>query len=512
MRNINSLAEQLTMDDKIPTINMVVYLVANVAVEGKTKKHHFLGGHGYTYDVAQEGKKKLAKDVPTSTGYYTGNPQKANTVVVVSDVLTLTVPTARSFLESLLLGLLEILKLANDQKQKNLCIVTPHKELELITKVKDWLGKDELKIGKHVVTEDERNLGELVAAQLNVVSLDKDRKIFFDFAGSAEGGMGNRDAQKQLDLAEVIYNWGFDKSPKLIIQSRKDYENPEVDFNKIVSATRWYFETNNPEEFFKEQDGYRVYGFGKVEPDKNYYGKLTPDVTYSRLYTKRPVALLDKLFGYTHRRIDNPDGYLSAGDLNQLVSKDVARLLDTVPAVPVKHQLVSPFVKQNGRPVLIELIKPVMMSYRIRDFLLEMDVVFQAFRKKDANNIFGHCRFYDITDLIYTKEVNPKGVAKLKVHPDFNQLRTTIKVPVEHPKAVKPVNILLSVGYDIPERNAFSSIEDPNIKVWAVTDTRNDKGLRFCTLVETEEFIYVHTSAIANLRVLTLAELGRKAE
>lgn len=500
------------MDDKIPEINMVVYLVANVAEEGSHKKHYFLGGHGYTYDRGQEGKKKLAKDVPTSTGYYTGNPQKPNTVVVVEDILSLTVPNAHTPVEAMMKGLLEVLTHANQQKLTNVWIVTPHKEMEAFTKVKALtLAEPEVKIGKYVLKKDEKALIDLIVLQLDEFNAVKGRKIFFDFTGSAEGGMGNRDAQKQLDLAEVISKWGFDKESNLVVQSRKDYENPEVDFNKLVSASRWYFNTHEPEKFFEEKHGYRVYDFGKVEPDKNYYGKLTPDVTYSKLFTKKPIEILDKLFNYTVKRIDNPDGYLSAGDLNHVVSKDVARLVDTVPALPVKHQLVSPFVKQNGRPVLIELIKPTMMSYRIRDFLVGMDVIMKAWLEKDENNVFGHAKFYDITDMIYVKEVNGKGVTKLKVHPDFNQLRTTIKVNVEHRNSIKPVPIMLSVGYDIPERNAFNSVEDPAVQVWVVTDTRNEQGLRYSTLVVTEEFIYIHTSAIANLRVLTLGELGRKA-
>jgi hypothetical protein len=499
------------MDDKIPEINMVVYLVASVTEVGK-RKHYFLGGHGYTYDRNQEGKKKLAKDVPTSTGYYTGNPQKPNTVVVVEDILTLVVPNAHTQMEAMLKGFWEILHHANVKGLKNLWVVTPHKEMELISKIKaPLLSEVDPQVGKHTLNNTEKTLAQMVVIEMEQITSDKDRKLFFDFTGSAEGGMGNRDAQKQLDLAEVISQWGYDKDSKLIVQSRKDYENPEVDFNKIVSASRWYFESHDPEKFIEEQHGYRVYNFGKVEPDKNYYGKLTPDVTYSKLYTKRPIEILDKLFNFTVKRIENPDGYLSAGDLNHVVSKDVARLVDTVPAVPVKHQLVSPFVKQNGRPVLIELIKPTMMSYRIRDFLVGMDVIMESWLKKDENNVFGHAKFYNITDMIYVKEVNGKGVTKLKVHPDFNQLRSTIKVNVEHRNSIRPVPILLSVGYDIPERNAFNSVEDPNVEVWVVTDTRNELGLRYSTLVVTEEFIYVHTSAIANLRVLTLGELGRKA-
>lgn len=499
------------MDDKIPEINMVVYLVANVSGAAK-QKVFFLGGHGYTYDRTQEGKKKLAKDVPTSTGYYTNNPQKPNTVVVVEDILTLTVPNARSQMAAAMSGFLEVLKVANSRGMKNLWVVTPHKELELITKMKSAaFSEKDVSVGKHSLTSVEKELGQGIVAELDLINADKERKIFFDFAGSAEGGMGNRDAQRQLEMAEVISTWGFDKDPQLVIVPRKEYENPEADFNKIVSATRWYFETHDAEKFFEEKFGYRVYSFGKVEPDKNYYGKQTPDVTYSRLYTKRPIELLDKLFKFTCNRIDNPDGYLSAGDLNHVVSKDTARLVDTLPGLPQKHQLVSPFIKQNGRPVLIELMKPTMMSYRIRDFLVGMDVMMKAYLEKDENNVFGRNKFYDITDQIYVKEVNGKGVTKLKIHPDFNQLRTSIKVNVEHRNAIKPVPIMLSVGYDIPERNAFNSVEDPSVKVWVMVDTSNDMGMRYSTLVATEEFIYLHTSAIANLRVLTLGELGRKA-
>lgn len=496
------------MDDKIPAINMVVYLVADVATVGRSKTS-FLGGHGYTYDCEQPGKKKLAKDVATTTGYYTGNPQKANTVVVVNDILNLTVPNGGATLDTMMKGLREVLQLTVDNGYKNLLIVTPHKEMELLLKCKALLVTTGYSVGGHQLNAKEATDLESLLVLAGSITEDKERKILFDFTGAAEGGMGNRDAQKQLDLARVISTWGFDKEPKLVIQSRKDYENPEVTFNKLVSASRWYFNTHKPEEFTQEYEGYRVYSFGKVEPDKNYYGKLTPDVTYSQLYTKKPIELLDKLFDYTVKRIDNKDGYLSAGDLGQLVSKDVARLLDSVPAVPVKTQLVSPFLKQNGRPVLIELIKPVMMSYRIREFLLSMNIILDSYLKKDENNVFGHSRFYNITDKIYTKEVNGKGVTKIKIHPDFNQLRTVFKVDVEHRNAIKPVPITLSVGYDIPERNAFNSVEAPEVEVWVVTDTRNEHGLRYSTLVVTDEYIYVHTSAIANLRVLNVDELGR---
>lgn len=500
------------MEEIIPTTNLVVYLVVGTHAQGK-KHPHFLGGHGYTYDITEEGKKKLQKDVPTSSGYFAGNVQKANTVVVVKDIVSLTISSRTSRLEALLAGYLSILNyFAEHAEMKNLCVITACKELEALSRLKleAIIKAEDVKLGSYVLDPLERVLLEDVLRRL-VWMGETDRRVIFDLTGSAEGGAGNREAMKQLDLAEVITQWSFKKEEDLTVTPRKEYENPEVQFNKLVTGTRWYFQTNNPDAFFEEQHGYRVYSFGKVEPDKSYYGKLTPDVTYSKLYTKKPLELLDKLFNFTVTKIDNPDGYLSAGDLNNIVTKDVARLVDQVPAVPMKNQLVSPFTKQNGKPVLIELIKPVMMSYRIRDFLVGMDVIFEAFMNKNADNVFGYSKFYDITDLIYVKEVNGKGVEKLKLNPDFTQLSTKFTIKVDHPNSKKPVPINLSIGFDLPDRNSFNTVEDPNVKVWCVTDTRNKQGLRYATLVVTDEFVYVQTSAVANLRVLTLSELGRES-
>lgn len=499
------------MEENAQTINLVIYLSSN-AVKVGNKEQYCVGGHGYTYDLTKEGKKKLAKDVPTSYGYYTGNNQKANTIVQVEDIASLIVSKADTRLEALTRALILILTqlVAQGTPFKNLCLISKIKEVGFLVRLKKAdLEKDKLQIGRlELTTAGERSLLNELVNLVAEATADKKHLIMTDELAAVEGGLGNKQASKQNEIAEVSTVWGTTKEDILTFVGRKEYENPENDFNKLVSASRWYFETNDPDKFFKVIDGYRVYNFGKVEPDKNYYGKLTPDVTYSKLYTKKPIELLDKLFNYTVKRIKNPDGYLSAGDLRHIVSKDVSRMIDSIPAVPKKTELVSPVTKQNGKPVLIELITPVLMSYKIREFLDGMDMQLTNFLNR-KDNVFGYQTYYDITDLIYLKEENKKGEVKIKLQPDFTQLKTVFKVPVKHPNASKPVPVTLSVGYDTPERNAFNTVEDPNVKVWLVTDTRNEKGLRYNIIVEATDFIYVHTSAIANLRILTVGELAK---
>lgn len=499
------------MEEIEPIKNIVVYLSAGSVKIGK-KEEFSLGGFGYTYTIANEGKKQLKKDVATTTGYYTGNNQRANKVVVVDDILTMAVSNRHSLFEVLMDGFNKVLEqfVVAGSEYKNLCVITPFTELTSVWKLKPEQVKETgMTISKYELKPADYKALRTVMQTISEFQGLKGRNVFFDHAQAAEGGFGNKNSFKQMELAEVMTTFGVEPELAFGLTPRKQYEEPESDFNKLVTGSRWYIDSMNPEDHYAEIYGYRRYGFGKVEPDKNYYGKQTPDVTYSALFTKKPIEFLDKLFNFAHKKIYNPDGYLLAGDLRHLNSKEVARMIDTYPAVKEGKDLVSPVTKQNGKPVLIELISPVLMSYRIRDDLSALNVLLEAFLKKTEDNKFGYTSFYNITDMIYVKEANKKGDIKVKLNPEFNTLKNTFLVKVEHPKAVKPVALLLSVGYDMPERNAFNSVEDPNVEVWVATDTRNDQGIRFCTIVQTDDCIYIHTSAVANLKVLSLAEQGR---
>lgn len=494
-----------------PTLNMVIYLTLK---ECQIKKNTLypLGGHGYTYDVAVEGRRKLQKDAPTTAGYYTGNPQRPGNVVDIADIVSLTVPNSTGKSEALLKAMIELLTYFGAHPEyKNLCVVTLHKEIAQLTTYRDKVKDAGYKVGRLELTPEEITLFEQYSALLKEWEAN-DHKIIFDLDASVEGGRGNKAADQQQGLAEVITVWSTENHPTLNLTGRKEYENPESDFNKLVSATRWYFTTGEDTDFYEPYGDYRAYNFGKVEPDKKYYGKLTPDVTYSKLYTKTPIQLLDKLFEFTNKTVKNPDGLMSAGNLTNIKSKDLVRLIDTYPAVKDKDNLIMPYtVGGQEEPLLVELINPPMLSYRIKESFYNIDVIFNAFRNRDSNNEFKNSKFYDITDEIYAQEVNKKGDTKLKIAPTFGMNTAVIKVKVNHRNAVKPVQLILGVGYDLPERNAFNAVTDPNVKVWCAVDAQNEKGLRYCTITETDDFIYIHTSGIANLRVLSLDELGRKA-
>lgn len=487
--------------------NVIIYALGGEVELKKSKTRGFLGCHGYTYDIDVKGKKSLAKDVPTTTGYCVDKSH--GTVVIPEDVVSLVVSDRCDQLMAVLDGMLELFEnfLKNDDI-KNIGIISKFHYLEKLLSL-DLSNKSEgeLKVGKLVL--DDEHIFKLEDLQAIHKRLMVKSKFWFNYDKSVEGGLGMRSANEQSALAEIITVWGTEPETTLTYTPQKAFWNPDTDFNKIVCGTRWFFNTIKKDDFYSLVDGYRRYDFGKLDK-KKYYGKITPDVTYSSLFTKTPIELLDKLFNFSHARSKNPKGLLLAGDLQYVKSKAVGRLIDSYPGTLKGKDIVMPFtVSGTENPTLIELIDPPGLSYRISEVFDDLNVILKAFLNRDADNRYGKLHsFINITDKIYVEEINGKGVKKLKMSPNFKQSTLSLRVDATHSKAVKPVPLILSVSYDLPTRNALNSVEDVDVEVWVNVEESDEKCLRYRTITVTNDWIYIQTSAGANVRVLNTAELG----
>lgn len=473
-------------------MNIVYYIVSTLL---KDKNLGLSGGHGYSYDPTNDSKRKLQKDVPSVYGYFVNGNYQSIAVDQV-DIYNGRVLLQPNEVEAYLLN------------------------LELI--INEWVkgkkdGSKLLVIGNCIKAHkmlEKNKCPEAYNSELfnRVYALVAEHKkdIVMDIEYYAKGGEGPKTAHKQLELATAISELACPDILTLDKVNVKEYKNPEIDFNKLVTATRWYFNTGDKSDFFNLDDqGYRKYNFGRVDPDKNYYGKATPDVYYSTLYSKEPIKIIDKLFTFCQKNRPNPYNIMAAGNLNHIKSKEVARVIDTIPGTFGKKELLAPMtLGNNEEAALVEFIDPPGLSYRIRDFHIKLDAIFRFWRKRDENGCYQKHKFIDITDLFFVKDAKDKW----KVHPDFTNNTLTVPVAIEAPGCVKPVTINLSVKYDTPERNALNSLivnKVEQIKVFLALDFGNDAGVSFCTIVHTEKFDYIHSNSISNLRVYSLKELGK---
>ncbi|UVD32180.1 hypothetical protein [Vibrio phage phiKT1028] len=501
--------------------NMVVYIgmgTTTFAAKRNKPEHKefYTALHAYTYDPTVEGKKQLKKNVPATMGYWTSTTTTAGTVVNQQDILSGYSSSCATEWEAWI-SLLEQLRIYIESVKKE-TVIEKKEEVEydvewtriLFIPNDPWFYR----------------IMEMTAARNNkcpdgiwdrIKALQEFFKDYLPTSNSvdvkvslAKGGLGAKRLAEEMGLSDVMTLWGDKPECYLTAQPLKQYENPETGLPKIISGNRWYFRTGMGTDYWEEIEGHRRYQFGKVEKGKHYYGKLTPDVTYSALFVKEPISYFDRLFRFTEERTENPRELLCTGNMQYVTSKGVARLIDTYPGVRKGKDLVVPFVVGTKEdPTLIELIDPPGLSFMIVESMDRIDLTFQCWTNRDENNRYGDKQEYvDITDMFYVKEENKKGDVKLKLNPAFKPNEMVMRYTAHHPNAKCPVPIMLSVGYDVPERNCFNSVTDPDVKVWLNLDFTNDRCLIYRTIIETKEWTYVFTSASANVRVLNKKELG----
>lgn len=473
-------------------MNIVYYIVSEFS---KDKNIGLSGGHGYSYDPSKESSRKLIKDAPTVYGYFVSGNYQSIAVDQV-DIYNSRVLKQPNEVDAFMLNLELIINEWVESKkdgEKLLVIsncVKGHKMLE-----------------KNKCPEAYN--AELFNRVYALVEANK-KDIIMDIEYYAKGGEGPKTAHKQFEMAIAMCELPVTDELTLDKMAVKDYKNPEIDFNKLVSASRWYFNTGDRTDFFDVDElGYRKYTFGRVDPDKNYYGKATPDVYYSSLYSKEPITVLDKLFTFCQKNRPNPYNIMAAGNLNHIKSKEIARVIDVMPGTFGKKELVAPMtLGSTENAALVEFIDPPGLSYRIRDFHAKLDAIYKFWRKRDADGKYQKHQFIDITDIFFVRD--PKG--KLKIHQDFTNNTLKVPVAIDAPGCVKKVKINLSIKYDTPERNSLNSLitgKVDEVKVFLALDFGDDSGVSYCTIVSTPEFDYVHSNSISNLRVYSLSELGK---
>lgn len=474
------------------SMNIVYYAVSSF---DKDKNVGISGGHGYSYDPSKESKRRLIKDAPSVYGYFV-NGSYQNIPVDPIDIYNGRVLKQPNETEAFLLHLeLIINEWLKDKKdaEKLLVITNCVKGHKMLTN------------NRHPDTVNAE-----VFKRVYTLLKEQGKDLILDIEYYAKGGEGPKMAHKQMELAVAMLELPASDTTTMDVMSVKDFKNPEIDFNKLVTASRWYFNTGDLSNFNDRDDrGWRSYKFGRVDPDKNYYGKATPDVYYSALYTKDDITVLDKLYNFCQKNRPNPCNIMSAGNLNFIKSKEVARIIDTIPGTFGKKELVAPMtLGGTENAVMVEFIDPPGLSYRIRDFHAKLDQIYKFFRGRDADGKYRKHEYIDITHLFFVKDAKDKW----KIQPDFTNNTLTIPVMVNVPCCVKPVKINLSIKYDTPERNAFNSLitnKEENIKVFLALDYSNDSGVSYCTITSTDTFDYIHSNSSSHLRVYSLKELGR---
>ena len=277
----------------------------------------------------------------------------------------------------------------------------------------------------------------------------------------------------------------------------KGYWKPKVDINRMFAHSRWYFDTNITTPF-KTESGHYVYHLGDHGKDDDFLGKRMSDASFSVLYLKEPEPTLEKVRQL--QREEDVDNFNSIviGRLDFIFKPHVYDMVqehggDFLRRRSHKLDLYEPKDLQ-----LTKELRPPKLAFNLIDVMEVMELLLQkVIGGKDMDGI----GITDITSLIY--EVGEKAKKPTcKIRPELTSAVKSLSATVNHTLDGTPTEIPLTVGMDMPHRNALSALASrfPTVKV--VTWRESTKAFRYATIVECEGDVGIFAGFYSNIHLL----------
>lgn len=466
------------------------------------------GLHGYSYplvDTDKRKKKKLVTGVPTKVGYYVDQKVKDDDVVRPERIYEFAggISTQGTNNQGEMTATLNGLQLALAENAHSVNIIS---DSEYTGKgIREGIPKWKKDDWKTKTGEDRPNKDIWIKLDSVVQQLkDRGTQVEISWIKGHNGHKGNSEADSQATKGVYLAK-KQDFTPVCNTYEFADYDKSNHGISPLAFTTRWFYNSEREDFFERNPEGFRVYYLGRQPDDKEYYGKPTPDVTFSVMWSKAGEPILDKLFNYSQRHLPNPKGNLCVGNLQRI--KLASQHRDLVgDAQPVYDLRDGVYLVNTSDEVVLEVRNPPGISYRVMECLHSVETILrEAYHGRTSEQL----RFQDVTSTFFTeKEV--KGKKVYEVRKDITPITKYVDVMVDYPGAVKPVKTRLTLELDCPSRSVFNAIKGEEPQVLLFISKEGSGGYRYGTIIKTNTDWSATASVHANLRVLSLEELGRK--
>ena len=318
---------------------------------------------------------------------------------------------------------------------------------------------------------------------------DKDIKIEFKWVRGHNGDIGNELADTYATMGAMSSMLG--KTNNAIVTTKAEgYWGAHEDKHPFITHRRLYFITNSkftiPGEYYLGEHG----------KDDDLLGKRMTDGAYSYLLLTEPNIYIEKLRNKQIKESIVEDAFIMCL-LNHLladnVCKDIDRFGDSVLYRPKKHlqdlyvvtklktlkvseDTGETFVSSAGTPITRELNPPRIASRAIDALNTIKGVMVDFINNKDTL-----IKSTNITNQIYT--IDDKKEFKLlpKFITGYSEL--TVKNIDYLDNTTDGVELTLSLGFDIPERNVLKKLEKYKPEIYLLTWKEANVTVRYATYI-----------------------------
>lgn len=486
---------------KTPEVNSESSHDLVIYTDGGCKPSRGKGGygfHGYHYSPEKPKQGAGAKATPTAKGYSEDKLAAVTIHKYVDCWSSWSEITTNNAME--LMAAIEALEYADACNAKSLLLYVDSTYVR--DGLNDWVGGWVANNWKKSNGEDVGNR-ELWEKLLNARAVLEQKfvTVQIDWVKGHNGDLGNSMADMLASRGVIMSQKGV-VDRKLVESEAKGYWNLKSEYNRMLSKSSWYFNTNAAESF-KSQCGRTIYHLGKHGNNDNMLGKRMSDASFAVVYLKEPDEVLETIRKEQDRLTDGHINQVIIGRLDAIQQPknylDIGRHNGAFLHAPTRNMdLFTP-----ERVQITKECRPARLAYYAIETLINLESLLEEYLQ-EKNNGHRSIQETDITDLLFDVETNSKGKRKVTLKKSIGTSTRSIDAAVKYDIGDRSgeETITLVMDMDLPDRNALSALASREPTVRVITWRESDRSFRYATIVECEDDVGIWSSIYSNLRIL----------
>lgn len=331
---------------------------------------------------------------------------------------------------------------------------------------------------------------ELVAAEIAVT---------WEWTRGHSDSIGNIAADQNATRGVIVGRKGIN-AIDITYSDTRGYWNPDIEYNRFLSESRWYFRTNTGHAHITPDKRW-TYHLGNHGPDDELFGKRVSDANFSVVQLAQPDLVLETIREHQNKVEPSLFNMVVVGRMDNIFNPRNYRDLMKNDSFYLQRMGVKVDLFTADEQPLTRELRPPRLAFRAIESLSELENVLNDIQDEERKKFY---TLTDITDILYeTDSSKKKPVRKLK--PNIDTSLATIEVDVNYNLTgeVKSVPHKLSIGIDTPKRNMLAAIASDEPQVFVVTWKESVLAFRYATVVKTQRDIGIWAGVYSNLRIVT---------
>lgn len=327
----------------------------------------------------------------------------------------------------------------------------------------------------------------------------RDVKVTFEWVQGHSGDLGNDTVDQYASQGIVVGRKGV-KIDDLQVVEAKGYWSPKVEINRMLSQSKWYFNTHM-EDGYRTPDGRYVYFLGEHGTEDDFIGKRVSDSMFSIVYLKDSDPVMEGIRRYVDSIDDRTSHNVMIGRLDNLFRVNHYNQVKSSEGLLLQRLTRNMDLFTVNKVQLVKELDPPKLAFVAIDTLTNLNQILEYYIHGAEQN---KVSVTDLTDLLYEVTETTKGKSACKLKPTFLSSTREYKVQAEYNTggSVGSCGLSLTVGLDLPDRNTLSALAVRVPKVSLVTWRESDRAFRYATVVEAGDDIGIWAGIYSNLHIL----------